>query len=40
VRLIALSQSRLSSDVLRSKYQQLTTLDEAAHWFAVDPEQP
>lgn len=27
-------------DVLRSKYQQLTTPDEAARWFAVDPETP
>ena len=29
-----------SPDVLRSKYQQLTTPDEAALWFAVDPENP
>lgn len=27
-------------DVLRSKYQQLTTPDEAARWFAVDPDSP
>jgi len=40
VRLIALLQPRLSPDVLRSKYQQLTTPDEAARWFAVDPETP
>jgi len=38
--LIALAQLRPSPDVLRSKYQQLTTPDEAARWFAVDPEGP
>jgi hypothetical protein len=27
-------------DVLRSKYQQLTTPDEAVRWFAVDPDSP
>ena len=40
MRLITLSQQWLSPDVLRSKYQQLTTPDEAARWFAVDPEGP
>jgi hypothetical protein len=40
VRLIALSQPRRPPDVLLSKYQQLTTPDEAARWFAVDPENP
>jgi hypothetical protein len=38
--LIALSHPRLSPDVLRSKYQQLTTPEHAARWFAVDPEGP
>jgi hypothetical protein len=38
--LITLAKPRLPPDVLRSKYQQLTTPDEAARWFAVDPEQP
>jgi len=28
------------SDMNRLKYQQLTTLDEAACWYAVDPENP
>jgi hypothetical protein len=27
-------------DMLRRQYQQLTTPDEAARWFAVDPEDP
>ena len=40
MRLFALSQPRRPPDVLRSKYQQLTTPDEAARWFAADPETP
>ena len=28
------------SDMNWLKYQQLTTLDEAACWYAVDPENP
>jgi len=39
-RLIALSQLRLSPDVLRNKCQQLRMPDKAARWFAVDPETP
>jgi hypothetical protein len=26
--------------MLRRQYQQLTTPDEAARWYAVDPENP
>jgi hypothetical protein len=34
------AQPQRSPAILRSKYQQLTTPDEAARWFAVDPETP